>query len=140
MELREIFGKLFKNVLRIPFQKKIPFYVFGDFNIDLHKAGKSNFVTKHVHNLIHLPCKYAIDLSTRKTDHSTRLIQHIYVNDYKHSYIRGVALLDLSDHFGTFVIVIAKSTKSDKAKRHQIRDTVYLNLIMKSSCKTWQMT
>ena len=74
--------------------KKFSFYVVGDFNIDLHKVVESNFVTKHAYNLISLPCKCAIDLSTRITDHSKRLIQHIYVNDFKYSYIRGVVLSD----------------------------------------------
>ena len=44
------------------------------------------------------------------------------MNDSKHSYISGVAISDLSDHFGSFVIMIAKATKSDKTKRYQIRD------------------
>ena len=44
------------------------------------------------------------------------------MNDSKHSYISGVALSDLSDHFDTFVIMIAKATKSDKTKRYQIQD------------------
>ena len=33
-----------------------------------------------------------------------------------------VALLDISDHFDTIVVMIAKATKSDKTKRYQIRD------------------
>ena len=44
------------------------------------------------------------------------------MNDSKHSYISGVALSDLSDQFGTFVIMIAKATKSDKTKQYQIQD------------------
>ena len=56
------------------------------------------------------------------TDHSKALIDHIYVNNSKHSYMSGVAFSNLSDHFGTFVIIIAKATKSDKTKRYQIRD------------------
>ena len=111
--------KFSENFLKMLYElifKKFPFYVARDFGIDLHKVEKSNFVTKHVYNMISLPCKYAIDLSMRISDHSTRLIQHIYVNDCKHFYIWGEALSDLSDHFGTFVIVIAKATKVDKTK------------------------
>ena len=44
------------------------------------------------------------------------------MNDSKHSYISGIALSDLSDHFNIFVIMIVKATKSDKTKRYQIRD------------------
>ena len=70
--------------------------------------------------MISLPYKCAIDLPTRITDHSKALIDHIFVNDSKHSYISGVAVLDLIDHFSTFVIRIAKATKLDKTKRYQI--------------------
>ena len=44
------------------------------------------------------------------------------MNNSKHSYISGVALSDLSHHFGTFIIMSAKATKLDKTKRYQIRD------------------
>ena len=70
--------------------------------------------------MISSPRKYANDLHTRITDHSKTLIDHIYVNDFKHTCISGVALSDLSDDFGTFVIMIAKATKSIKNKRYQI--------------------
>ena len=49
------------------------------------------------------------------------------MNNSKHSYISGVALSDLNDHFDTFVIMIAKATKSNKTKRYQIRDMSKLN-------------
>ena len=113
----KIFSKFFTNYF-----EKFPFYVLGDFNIELSKVGKSNFVTKQVHDVINSPCKCAIDLPTHITDHSKTLIDHIYVNDFKHSCISSVALLDLSDHFGTFVIMIAKATKSNKTKQYQTRD------------------
>ena len=72
--------------------------------------------------MISSPCKCVINLPTRITDRLKTLIGHIYVNDPKHSYISGVALSNLSDHFSTFVIMIAKATKSVKTKRYQIRD------------------
>ena len=85
------FLKTFSKFLRPQF-RKISFYVLGDFNIDLNKVGKSNFVTKHVHHIISLPCNCAIDLPTSITDHSETLIKHIYENDSKHFYICDVAL------------------------------------------------
>ena len=68
---------LFKNFFQLNFEHFL-FYVFGDFNIDLNKVGKSNFVTKHVHNVTSSPCKCVIDLRRRITDHSKTLIDHIY--------------------------------------------------------------
>ena len=117
---------LFKTFYELNLEKFL-FYVLGNFIIDLNKVGKSNFVTKHVYSIIRSSCKCVTDLSTRITDHSKTLIDHIYVNNSKHSYINGVALLDLSDHFGTFVVMIAKATKSDNAKRYLIRDLSKFN-------------
>ena len=72
---------LFKIFYELNFEK-FPFYFLGDFNIDLNKVGKSNFVTKHVRNIISSPWKCAIDLPTRITDYSKTLIDHIYMNDF----------------------------------------------------------
>ena len=106
-ECEKFSENLFKLFCELKLEQFL-FYVLGDFYIDLNKVG--NFVTTHVHNMISSPCKCAIDLPTRVTDHSKTLIDHIHVNDSKHSYISGVALSDLSDHFGTFVTMIAKAT------------------------------
>ena len=117
--------KFSENFFKIFYElnfKKFPFYILGDFNIDLNKVGKSNFVSKYVHNTISSPCKCIIVLLTRITDHCKTFIDHTYVNDPKHSYISGVVLSELSDHFGTLVIMIAKATKSHKTKRYQIQD------------------
>ena len=62
-------GNRIKYFYKLNFQK-FPFYVLGDFNIVLNKVGKSNFVTKHVHNMISSPCKCTIDLPTSITNHS----------------------------------------------------------------------
>ena len=78
--MRKFGENFFKNFYKLNFEK-FPFYVLGAFNIDLPKVGKRNFVTKHVHNMISLPCKSASDLPTRITDHSKTIIDYIYVND-----------------------------------------------------------
>ena len=65
--------KFSENLFKIFYElnlEKFPFYVFGDFNTDLNKVGKSNFVTKHVHAMISSPCKCAIDVPSRITNHS----------------------------------------------------------------------
>ena len=66
--------------------KHCPFYAVGDYNIDLTSVQSNNNVRKYVNNMISSPCKCAIDLPTRITDHSKTLLDHIYVNDNKHSY------------------------------------------------------
>ena len=79
--------KFSENFFKIFYElnfEKFPIFVLGDFNIDLTKLGNSNFVTKHVHNMINSPSKCALELPTHITDHSKTLIDHIYVNDFKH--------------------------------------------------------
>ena len=68
------------------------------------------------------PCKCAIDLPTRITDHSKTLLDHIYVNDNKHSYISGVVLSDLSDHYGTFIATLVKKNMKEVPKYLHLRD------------------
>ena len=63
--------------------------------------GNHNF-GKNVNNILTTSTKCAIDLPTRITDHSKTLLDHIYVNNPKHSYTSGVLLCDLSDHMATF--------------------------------------
>ena len=96
--------------------KHCPFYAVGDYNIDLTAVQSNNNVRKYVNNMISSPCKCAIDLPTRITDHSKTLLDHIYVNDNKHSYISGVVLSDLSDHYGTFIATLVKKNMKEVPK------------------------
>jgi len=45
-----------------------------------------------------------IDKPTRITKHSTTLIDHIYTNDVKHSFVSDIIIDDLSDHLPIFAI------------------------------------
>jgi len=69
--------------------------------------------------MISAPCKCSIDLPTRITDYSKTLIVHIYGNNVNQSYISGVIISDLSDHFGTFIYASNKKT-FDAIKIHRI--------------------
>ena len=128
---------LFKIFYELDFEK-FPFYILGDFNIDLNKVGESNFVTKHLHGMISSPGEWAIDLPAHITDHSKILIDHLYVNDSKHSYIGDVDLSNSGDHCGNFLIIIAK--QPNQMGPSDIKSEICLNFIVKSSCKTRQMT
>ena len=63
---------------------------------------------KYVNNILSTTTKCAIDLSTHITDHSKTLLDHMYVNDPKHSYKSEELLCDLSDHMSTFVCISTK--------------------------------
>ena len=72
--------------------------------------------------------KCASDLPTRKTDHSKTLLDHIYVNNPKHSYTSGVLLCYLSDHMATFFCNSFKKSRVKNAKLFLIRDMKSFNL------------
>ena len=73
------------------------FYAVGDYNIDLMQININQNFRKYVNEILSSTTKCTIDLSTRFTDHSRTLLDHIYVNDPKHSYTCGLLLCDLSD-------------------------------------------
>ena len=75
-----------------------------------------------MNNLLSSPCKCVIDLPTRISDHSKTLIDHIYVNDDKHSYVSGAVLSDLSDHYGTFIVALVKKQFQETPKYFNFRD------------------
>ena len=100
------------------------FYAVGDYNIDLMQINVNQNYRKYVNSILSTTTKCAIDLPTRITDHSKTLLDHIYVNDPKHSYKSGVLLCDLSDHMSTFVCIctrkpVVKNIKKVSNTRHE---------------------
>ena len=93
---------------------KRSFYALGDYNLDLMKVKTNNSVRMHVNNMISLPCKCAIELSTRITNHSKPLIDHIYFNDFKQANYctSGIIISDINDHYGTFILTYKYITHS----------------------------
>ena len=67
---------------------------------------------------------FNIDLRTRITDHSKTLFHHTYVNSFcnNESYVRGVIISDLSDHYGPFIATSAKKAKAKSSQLFRIRD------------------
>ena len=95
-ELFEIFHKLNSD--------KRSFYALGDYDLELLKIKTNNSVRMHVNNMISLPCKCAIDLPTRITNHSKTLIDHIYFNDFNKLTTSGIIISDINDHYGIFIL------------------------------------
>ena len=104
------------------------FYAVGDYNIDLMQINCNHNFRKYVNNILTTSTKCAIDLPTRITDHSKTLLDHIYVNDPKHSYTSGVLLCDLSDHMNTFVSISTKKSRVKSKDQFLIRDMKNFNL------------
>ena len=132
----ETFSERLYNVFYNLNCNHIPFYALGDYNIDL-LAIRSNNNRKYVNNLLSSPCKCVIDVPTRISDHSKTLIDHIYVNDDKHSYVSGAVLSDLSDHYGTFIVALVKKKFQETLKYFNFRDMSTFKI--KCFCRIWKM-
>ena len=104
------------------------FYAVGDYNVDLMQINGNHNFRKYVNNILSTSTKCAIDLPTRITDHPKTLLDHIYVNDPKHSYTSGVLLCDLSDDMADFVCISSKKTRAKIKHQFLIRDMKNFNL------------
>jgi len=56
--------------------RNIAFYAVGDFNIDLMQINVNQNFRKYVNDILSTSTKCAIDLPTRITDHSRKMIQN----------------------------------------------------------------
>ena len=89
--------------------------IAGDGNLNLLEYGKSEACTKFVNKLSELGFAPLISRPTRITDHSATLIDHIFTNSCQHVTKSGVISdMDLSDHLGTFVTLLADKIKVNK--------------------------
>ena len=66
------------------------FYAVGDYDSDLMQINGNRSFRKYVNNILSTSTKCAIDLPISITDHSKTLLDHIYVDDSKHSYTSRV--------------------------------------------------
>ena len=97
--------------------KKYLNYTVGDYNIDLMQINVYENFRKYVNDILSTTSKCAIDFSTRIIDLSRTLLDHISVNDPKHTYTSGMVLCDLSDHMSTFVCISTKKPLVKNAKK-----------------------
>ena len=82
----------------------------------------------HVNNMVSSPCKCAIDLPNRITNHSKTLMDHIYFNDFNKQTTRGIIISDVSDHYGTFILTSKYKTHSKKSNYLSIQDMSTFNV------------
>ena len=68
------------------------------------KIKTNNSVGMHVNKMTSLPCKRAIDLPARITNHSKTLIDHKYFIDFNKQTKSGIIISDIKDHYGTFIL------------------------------------
>ena len=79
----------------------IPFYIVGDFNLNLHKHKETNVV-----NIINIFYSHSffptITEPTRVTKTSASIIDHLWINNLHNYQSRGIIYTSISDHFPIF--------------------------------------
>jgi len=99
-----------------------PCYILGDFNIDLLKINSNSSVAyfNNFTNCYGIHC--LINKPTRITDHSSTLLDHLYINESRITTHSVICIWDVSDHYPIFCII--PSTKSYlKCKKLYVGDT-----------------
>ena len=91
--------------------KKRKFYLVGD--IDLCQGNNNYETNRYIDTIIGCSVKCIIYKPTRITPTSTTLLDYIYtINTLSSCYLTcGISLCDVSDHYGTFVIIPDKKKK-----------------------------
>merc|ERR1712240_221304 len=92
----------------LKFNDKNMFIIGGDINIDLLKTNNT-YTQNYVDNMLSYNLIPSIIIPTRFTDHSTTLIDHIFIrlpkSKINNMITAGNFTTDISDHFSNFAII-----------------------------------
>lgn len=79
--------------------------LMGDFNINLLNYESNNNTNEFINGLNSLFFQPHIIQPTRITDHSSTLIDNIFLNSAEHFTVSGNILYDITDHLPNFLII-----------------------------------
>ena len=102
--------------------KKIEFYLVGDFNIDLLQSHCNQIIKTYADNLLGYSVKCCINKPTRISVSTKSLLDHIYTIDFNRSLFSGIALCDISDDLPAFIFIKDIKYIKKKLKEVYIRD------------------
>ena len=115
------FENSFNDVIEHFDSSALPYFIGGDFNINLLKYLIDSKIKAYTHMLLSNSCKLLIDKPTRITSSSATLIDHIISNNVSSETISGISVCDISDHFAVFAVIPA-SYKCNKPNKRIICD------------------
>ena len=95
---RSLFHETLKKQLDSLNSKGKEVMILGDVNIDFLKYNKDAQISAYLAILFDLGFMAVITKSTRVTDHTSSLIDHIYTNTPEKVIKSGICLADISDH------------------------------------------
>lgn len=82
--------------------------IVGDININFLNYCTNNHTSEYLDMLLNLGFMPVITKSTRITDHTSTLIDHIYTNTPQKVLKSGICLADISDHLPIFCTIGSK--------------------------------
>jgi hypothetical protein len=101
----ESFNRKLDNFLHDLYNQHAEVFVFSDSNINLLKITNSNPVSDYISTIHSNVFLQLISKATRIAGESYSLIDHILCKSFNPNFITGSLLLDISDHFLTFLSV-----------------------------------
>ena len=100
------------NVVQFLNHSNSPFFLVGDYNIDLSKQNSDRKVENYLNDLYAAGCYSLINKPTRMTSTSSTTLDHIYLNAIDKFCISGILTYDISDHLPIFYIIKNKTCRS----------------------------
>ena len=92
-------------------QTKQEYVICGDFNIDQTELEKNSKINRCFNAVYAEGCINLINKSTRITENSATLLDHLYSNINNHITHRGILTFDVSDHLPTFCCLSLRPVK-----------------------------
>ena len=89
------FVEKFSNSLSDLSHKKKVYYILGDFNINLHRDNRVNSANLYINSVLSHGAIPLITKSTRISNNSSTIIDHIITNDSKHESQSFIVKSDL---------------------------------------------
>jgi len=102
--------------------KKLPYIICGDFNINLPQHTSSSSVHKYIETYESYNCQQIISRPTRVTATSVSLIDHFYTTFDLEKVIIGMLINDLSDHLPIYLLIKTNTAKVHGKKPIIMRD------------------
>ena len=106
-------------------------YITGDINIDFFRYNTDNQTSEYLDMLLSFGYLPIISKSTRITDHSATLIDHIYTNVPQKVVKSGICLAGITDHLPIFCTLNNKLPTYDDRKYFRdfsrFKDELFIN-------------
>ena len=101
--------------------KKVNYYIGGDFNIKVSTADKNHNASHNVNSLWSLGCVNIVNKPTRIIKNSSPILDHIYKNNIENTYPH-ILTYDISNHLPTCLIINVNAVKRKTPYHIKVRD------------------